>query len=73
MIIPAQITAKHGVNQEEVFKSGRGTRGLADAVYEFAAIANDHLMTSREMFKEGVPREAMPIFLTGVCRSRSFE
>jgi NADH dehydrogenase [ubiquinone] 1 alpha subcomplex assembly factor 6 len=77
MIIPAEISAKHGVNQDEVFRfageaKGRGkqsVKGLEDAVFEFATVANDHVITARDMFKDTagkVPREAMPVFLGGV-------
>ncbi|KDQ62289.1 hypothetical protein JAAARDRAFT_122532 [Jaapia argillacea MUCL 33604] len=69
MVIPAAITAKHGVNQEDVFRTGPGTKGMDDAVFEFATVANDHLMTARDMFKETggqVSQEAFPIFLAGV-------
>ncbi|KAL5501513.1 hypothetical protein ACEPAH_8773 [Sanghuangporus vaninii] len=71
MVIPASITAKHHVNQEEVFRRGPAAANLPDAVYDFAVIANDHLITSRELFKTEnerieVPREAMPVFLNAV-------
>jgi hypothetical protein len=77
MVIPAEITAKHGVNQEAVFRSiGSGGMDVADngrkleeAVFEFATIANDHVLTAREMFKEEggkVPAKAMPLFLSMV-------
>jgi len=71
MIIPAEITAKHGVMQEGVFRNGPRAVGIEDAVFEFATLANDHLLTAREMFKqEGtdgkVPTQAMPVFLAGV-------
>ena len=75
MIIPAEITAKHRVNQQDVFRAatqGKGTlpvTGLEDAVFEFATVANDHIITARDMLKETggrVPAEAMPIFLTAV-------
>jgi len=75
MVIPAEITAKHGVNQEAVFRSiGSGGMDVADngrkleeAVFEFATVANDHMLTAREMFKEEggkVPAKAMPLFLS---------
>jgi NADH dehydrogenase [ubiquinone] 1 alpha subcomplex assembly factor 6 len=77
MIIPAGITAKHGVNQEEVFriagqagKRNESVKGLEEAVFEFATLANDHVITARDMFKDTggkVPVEAMPVFLSGVC------
>ena len=70
MVIPASITAKHHVNQEEVFRHGSDASGIEDAVYEFAVIANDHLITAREMFKNNgrieALREAMPVFLGAV-------
>jgi NADH dehydrogenase [ubiquinone] 1 alpha subcomplex assembly factor 6 len=76
MVIPAEITAKHGVNQEAVFRSigGGGVdaeengKKLEDAVFEFATVANDHVLTAREMLKEGgkVPARAMPPFLSMV-------
>ena len=72
MVIPAEITFKHGVKQEDVFRQGPHTPGMDDAVFEFATVANDHLTTAREtlMKSEGlnsrVPREALPVFLVGV-------
>jgi NADH dehydrogenase [ubiquinone] 1 alpha subcomplex assembly factor 6 len=80
MVIPAEITAKHGVNQEEVFrlaaeghqrrlKSKPSVKGLEEAVFEFATVANDHVITARDMFKDTagkIPVEAMPVFLAGV-------
>lgn len=70
MIVPAEITAKHGVSQEEVFRKGGSAKGIEDAVFEFATIANDHMITATDMFKASggkVPQFAMPIFLTSVC------
>lgn len=79
MIIPAEITAKHGVNQEEVFrlagqtaKGKANVKGLEEAVFEFATVANDHVITARDMFKDTsgkVPLEALPVFLSGVRTS----
>ncbi|KAI0917341.1 terpene cyclase [Taiwanofungus camphoratus] len=68
MVIPAEITARHGVSQEEVFRKGGAAKGIEDAVFEFATVANDHLITALEMFKEEgkVPPRARPIFLYGV-------
>jgi len=83
MVIPAEITAQRGVRMEEVFRAvgeggldkGKGTekgsgwkKNLEDAVFEFATVANDHLITARDVFKDGggkVPVEAMPVFLSG--------
>ncbi len=74
MVVPAEITAKHGVVQEDVFRKGSGARGIDEAVFELATLANDHLNTARSMFKEGgfegkVPPTVMPVFLAGVCAS----
>jgi NADH dehydrogenase [ubiquinone] 1 alpha subcomplex assembly factor 6 len=71
VIIPAEISAKHGVKQEDVFRKGAegGGKALEDAVWEFASIANDHLVTARDCFKDSgyaVPRVGMPVFLSGV-------
>ncbi len=72
MIIPVEITAKHGVSHEEVFRNGPAAKGIDDAVFEFATMANDNMITVREMFKEGtgkVPRDAMPVFGAGASDS----
>ncbi len=68
MVIPAEITAKHGVSQEEVFRKGPASKGIDDAVFDLATIANDHITTAREMFGDSsgkVPRVAMPVFGAG--------
>lgn len=68
MVIPAELTAKHGVSQEEVFRKGPASKGIDDAVFDLATIANDHMTTAREMFGDDVgkgPRVAMPIFGAG--------
>ncbi|TRM60671.1 isoprenoid synthase domain-containing protein [Schizophyllum amplum] len=72
MVIPAEITAKHGVRQEEVFREGPTAKGIDEAVYEFATLANDHLLTARTTIEQEprgdgrVPSIAMPVFLAGV-------
>ena len=73
MVIPAEITSKHDVVQEEVFRQGGQARGIENAVFEFATLAHDHLNTARSMVldmegsKRRVPKEALPVFLAGVC------
>jgi NADH dehydrogenase [ubiquinone] 1 alpha subcomplex assembly factor 6 len=70
LVIPAEISSKHGVNQEEVFRHGSEARGISDAVFDFATRANDNLLVAREMFgKLGLDqqRAALPVFLIGVC------
>lgn len=66
MVIPAEITAKHGVNQQEVFTKGKTSKALEDAVFEFATIANDNLLTARGMLRGEVPEEAMAVFAAAV-------
>lgn len=74
MIVPAELTAKHGVNQEQIFRNlenvdKTGQKNLEDAVFEFATVANDHLLTARDMFREfdgKVPGRAMPLFSSAV-------
>ena len=73
MVLPADITAKHGVQSEEVFRMGGDARALDDAVFEFATLANDHLITARDLFSGAnggaVPPPAMPVFLSAVSPS----
>ncbi|KAI6014862.1 hypothetical protein PISMIDRAFT_400767, partial [Pisolithus microcarpus 441] len=69
MVIPAEITAKHGVKQQEVFSKRATSKELEDAVFELATIANDNLITAREMFKETggkVPQAVMPLFSAAI-------
>ncbi|PPQ69609.1 hypothetical protein CVT24_001365 [Panaeolus cyanescens] len=72
MVIPAELTAKHGVNQEEVFRYGPEAPGIESAVFDFATVGHDHLLTARDMISKmqgsngKVPKEAMPVFLSGV-------
>ncbi|KAF5360504.1 hypothetical protein D9756_005022 [Leucocoprinus leucothites] len=68
-VIPAEITSRHGVRQEELFRKGPEAQGIEDAIFEFATLANDHMITARSMLKEvggKVPSGAMPVFLVGV-------
>ncbi|KAJ7505322.1 isoprenoid synthase domain-containing protein [Mycena galericulata] len=64
--LPLDVCARHGVQQEEVFRRGGAATGVDAAVYDVAVLANDHLLTAREVFKEGVPVAAMPVFLAAV-------
>ncbi|KAJ7095868.1 Squalene/phytoene synthase [Mycena belliarum] len=67
--LPLDICARHGVQQEDVFRHGGAAAGIDAAVYDTAVLANDHLLTAREVFNasgERVPAAAMPIFLAGV-------
>jgi len=69
LVIPAEVTSKHGVNQEEVFRYGGEAKGISDAVFDFATRANDNLLVAREMFGKldpGLQRAGLPVFLIGV-------
>ncbi|KAG8989087.1 hypothetical protein FRB90_002404, partial [Tulasnella sp. 427] len=69
MVIPVELTSKNGVKEEEVYRRGGHAEGISDAVFDFASVANDHLLTARQLFKEdggNVPAEAMPVFLSAV-------
>ncbi|KAI9020847.1 Squalene/phytoene synthase [Phycomyces nitens] len=63
-VLPAQITAKHGISQEDLFRQGQ-VDGLEDAIFEVATAANDQLLTARSML-ETVPRQAFPVLLAAV-------
>jgi NADH dehydrogenase [ubiquinone] 1 alpha subcomplex assembly factor 6 len=65
VVIPAEITGKHNVRQEDVLRNGFEAKGIEDVVYEFACQANNELSVAREMVPR-VPDEAMPVFLTAV-------
>ncbi|KAJ7600708.1 isoprenoid synthase domain-containing protein [Mycena floridula] len=73
MVIPAEITAKHGVIQEDVFRKGNQAAGIDNAVFEFATLANDHLITARNMFDNNVPPKSLPIFLSAIPMSSVLE
>ncbi|KAG8907608.1 hypothetical protein FRB99_003303 [Tulasnella sp. 403] len=66
MVIPAEVCAKHGVREEGVFRYGGSAEGIRDAVYDFACVANEHVLSAREVLEGSVPREAMPVFLSAV-------
>ncbi|KAF9533111.1 isoprenoid synthase domain-containing protein [Crepidotus variabilis] len=72
LVIPAEITSKHKTVQEEVFRYGPEANGIEDAVFDFATLAHDHLVTARSMLvnEEGtngkIPKEAMPVFVAAV-------
>lgn len=65
IVIPAEVTGKHNVRQEDVLRNGAEAKGIEDAVYDFACQANNELTVAREMLPR-VPDEAMPVFLTAV-------
>lgn len=68
MVLPVDLTAAHGVAHEDVFRYGADAKGVSDAVYALATVANDHLLTARDMFKDagGAPERAMPVLSAAV-------
>ncbi|CAG8566575.1 1772_t:CDS:2, partial [Acaulospora morrowiae] len=64
LLIPAEIVAKYNLSQEEILRSGP-VKGLNDAIFEIATLANDHLITARSFLKD-VPDEAIPALLSAV-------
>jgi len=80
MPIPTEITAKHNVSHEDVFRYYGNAKGVSDAVFEFACIAKEELDVARTILAEGshhghsgeglnnvkVPGEVLPVFLSGV-------
>jgi len=51
VILPLDIMAEAGVQEEQVLRQGGSAPGLRDAVFAVATRANDHLITAREMLK----------------------
>jgi NADH dehydrogenase [ubiquinone] 1 alpha subcomplex assembly factor 6 len=49
--LPLDVMAEMGVKEEEVFRLGSQAPGLKDAVFKIATLANDHLITARQMLK----------------------
>ncbi|KAF8319108.1 hypothetical protein DL93DRAFT_278866 [Clavulina sp. PMI_390] len=68
LVIPTEITAKHRVSQEEVFRQGGSAAGISDAAFEFACVAKEELDVAREhIVRDGkIPGDVLPIFLSGV-------
>lgn len=51
VLLPLDVMARAGVQEERVLREGSAATGLSDAVFEVATRANDHLITAREMLK----------------------
>ncbi|KAI8380951.1 isoprenoid synthase domain-containing protein [Radiomyces spectabilis] len=63
LILPAQVTAKHKLSQEDLFRGH--VEGVDDAVFEVATAAYDQLLTARSLLKS-VPPAAFPVLLHAV-------
>lgn len=51
VLLPLDVMARTGVQEEKVLREAASAPGLPDAVFEVATRANDHLITAREMLK----------------------
>lgn len=51
VLLPLDIMAQCGVQEEQVLRQGAAAPGIRDAVFTVATRASDHLITAREMLK----------------------
>lgn len=51
VLLPLDVMAQVGLQEEEVFRQGALAPNLRDAIFTVATRANDHLITAREMLK----------------------
>jgi NADH dehydrogenase [ubiquinone] 1 alpha subcomplex assembly factor 6 len=68
--LPREVTVKHGLVDEELFRNGAGAKGLQDACFEIGTRGMDELITARSHLKSSKgkidPRAATPVFLSAV-------
>ncbi|KAK3808711.1 MAG: Squalene/phytoene synthase [Benniella sp.] len=65
MIIPAEITAKHNLSQEALFRNPTITPALQDATLEVATSAHVHLATAQS-YMDNLPKAALPVLMAGI-------
>ncbi|KAF9119276.1 NADH dehydrogenase (ubiquinone) complex I, assembly factor 6 [Mortierella sp. 14UC] len=65
MVIPAEITAKHNLSQEALFRNPTITSALQDATLEVATAAHVHLATAQS-YMGNLPQEALPVLMAGI-------
>ncbi|KAF9433432.1 NADH dehydrogenase (ubiquinone) complex I, assembly factor 6 [Entomortierella beljakovae] len=65
MIIPAEITAKHNLSQEALFRNPTITPALQDATLEVATAAHVHLATAQS-YMDNLPGSALPVLMAGI-------
>ncbi|ORZ01871.1 Squalene/phytoene synthase [Lobosporangium transversale] len=65
MIIPAEITAKHNLSQEALFRNPSITPALQDATLEVATAAHVHLATAQS-YMDNLPKVALPVLMAGI-------
>ncbi|KAF8926220.1 NADH dehydrogenase (ubiquinone) complex I, assembly factor 6 [Dissophora ornata] len=65
MVIPAEITAKHNLSQEALFRNPTITSALQDATLEVATAAHVHLATAQS-YMDNLPKAALPVLMAGI-------
>lgn len=70
LVLPAEITAKYDISQENVFRGE--IDGMEDAVYDVATAAYDQLLTARSLLSQ-IPGEAFPALLAAVPHVKYLE
>ncbi|KAI8340639.1 Squalene/phytoene synthase [Chlamydoabsidia padenii] len=70
LVLPAQITAKHNISQENVMRGNLD--GMEDAVFEVATAAYDQLLTARSLLDTVTP-ETFPVILSSIPHVRYLE
>ncbi|KAG0043580.1 NADH dehydrogenase (ubiquinone) complex I, assembly factor 6 [Gryganskiella cystojenkinii] len=65
MVLPAEITAKHNLSQEALFRNPTITTALQDATLEVATSAHVHLATAQS-YMDNLPREALPVLMPSI-------
>lgn len=70
--IPQELLMKHGVSQEQFFRSRLNDKGVEDVVFDTAALAHQHLEKSLKLMPK-VPKESKIVFLPAVTCMRYLE
>ncbi|KAI8373541.1 Squalene/phytoene synthase [Choanephora cucurbitarum] len=70
LVLPAEITAKYNIVQENVFRGE--AEGMEDAIYDVATAAYDQLLTARSIMNQ-IPADAFPAFLSAVPHIKFLE
>ncbi|KAG0323767.1 NADH dehydrogenase (ubiquinone) complex I, assembly factor 6 [Dissophora globulifera] len=65
MVIPAEITAKHNLSQEALFRNPTITPALQDSTLEVATAAHVHLATAQS-YMDSLPKAALPVLMAGI-------
>jgi NADH dehydrogenase [ubiquinone] 1 alpha subcomplex assembly factor 6 len=68
--IPSDISAKHGIVEEDVLRNGSQAKGLKDGLWDIGTRGMDELITARRELKSSGgkvdPGTCMPLFLSVV-------